>query len=1210
MAQAQNAETVLNNCSLSEIFSQKRCGSCSTLPAPCSPAWFGPQDRSWYSQKNYLDCSAAEKRKLVPCTLLVEFSPTSRAKCRRCGEIIEKDTLRFGYPFQYSPREDPYSNYLHLDCYVPEVFGIKVSDPKELRKKVLGFDALSNTEQAQVKRAMSGGKRRGSSSKAEDITEELESGGVGPAEKVRAVAVPKELRIPLLPFQKEGLAWLCRQEDKWEQDPSKEGGNCAGGILADEMGMGKTVQMVSLLLARRREEAPALVVVPVAALQQWVSEIDRYTRGDALNVLVYHGTTKKSIAKDFKNNDVVLTTYQTLEHEFRGQMDKLKVACKYCGKLFLPEKLAIHQRYFCGPTAVRTLKLQKTQRKDKLAAIKGMRTMGITGPGEDPRSSKSASSSKSGYTPPTITNIYKETMAAAGVDIKAKGYWNVVKEASCRASCGQSCSAASTKAQKKEDESLTRERLGFMNKPELEAMCEKRGLDWKGNKEELVNRLSIYAMQKMGSKITQQAASARTVATDGLSKTDLLKMKVGDLEAQAKKMGFSKGYIEGCWKKDLVEAIDEKLSAKRQGAAKRTAPAESQKGSSKRLKTSGNGYSSVTGGFARTVAASRASARTQKGGKVAGKNAAKGTKRGRGQQAPLQRGELGFTDSGHDISGSPLHNFAWSRIILDEAHRIKGRTNSTAQASYALRTVPMGFRWCMTGTPLQNRVGELYSLVRFLEFRPYAFYYCKAKGCECERCTFMRERHCPTCGHNRMFHYSYFKSKISTPIIKYGYVGAGVEAFKRLREEVLQKVLLRRTKEQKKGDLKLPPLKITIRKDKLSTQERDFYESIYRQSQVNFGTYVSKGTVLHNYAHIFDLLTSLRRAVDHPYLIVYGNAAARHAVAGGPRQPTKACDTCGLCQDDIEEDDEESCVAKCGHIFHKECIQEYMREAPKTKSGKVGCPVCYTALTLLMDEEEEEDDDDGNSKTPMKKKQAKNVDETPAKRSRASPATPAKGSKELLALPAPPVVHVKAQKSVASSGSAGKAKSTTILQRFKAADFASSTKIEALLEEVMKMKKADNKNKALVFSQFGAMLELVEFRLKRAGLNCVMFRGGMSVQARSDAIAAFNTDPSLSVILISLKAGGEGLNLQAANYVFLLDPWWNPACELQAIQRAHRIGQTKEVRAIRLITSGTIEDKILQLQEKKQLVFDGTIGGSSSSIAKLTEQDLNFLFQS
>jgi len=184
----------------------------------------------------------------------------------------------------------------------------------------------------------------------------------------------------------------------------------------------------------------------------------------------------------------------------------------------------------------------------------------------------------------------------------------------------------------------------------------------------------------------------------------------------------------------------------------------------------------------------------------------------------------------------------------------------------------------------------------------------------------------------------------------------------------------------------------------------------------------------------------------------------------------------------------------------------------------------------------------------------------------------------------------------------------TILQKIKASEFQSSTKIEALLDEINKMMKGHATNKCIVFSQFGAMLELVEFRLKRAGIACVVLRGGMSMQARNDSLTAFNSDSQLRVILISLKAGGEGLNLQVANHVFLLDPWWNPACELQAIQRAHRIGQTREVRAVRFITAGTVEEKIVALQEKKQLVFDGAIDGSSASIAKLTEQDLRFLF--
>ena len=98
------------------------------------------------------------------------------------------------------------------------------------------------------------------------------------------------------------------------------------------------------------------------------------------------------------------------------------------------------------------------------------------------------------------------------------------------------------------------------------------------------------------------------------------------------------------------------------------------------------------------------------------------------------------------------------------------------------------------------------------------------------------------------------------------------------------------------------------------------------------------------------------------------------------------------------------------------------------------------------------------------------------------------------------------------------------------------------------------------------------------------------------------------VILMSLKAGGEGLNLQEANLVMVLEPWWNPQVEAQAIQRAHRIGQRKAVRAIRFITKNSIEDRMLELQQKKQLIFDGTVDSKAASLAQLTEDDLKFLF--
>lgn len=141
------------------------------------------------------------------------------------------------------------------------------------------------------------------------------------------------------------------------------------------------------------------------------------------------------------------------------------------------------------------------------------------------------------------------------------------------------------------------------------------------------------------------------------------------------------------------------------------------------------------------------------------------------------------------------------------------------------------------------------------------------------------------------------------------------------------------------------------------------------------------------------------------------------------------------------------------------------------------------------------------------------------------------------------------------------------------------------------------------------MLDLIEWRLQKGGVAVVKLDGSMSVTARSAAIDTFMNDPSVKVILISLKAGGVALNLTVATHIFLMDPWWNPAAEMQAIDRAHRIGQHKAVQAVRFIMKNTVEERILMLQDKKRLVFQGTVGGDAAALARLSEQDMRFLFQ-
>eukprot|EP01032_Pedospumella_encystans_P019528 gene19528-22199_t len=219
---------------------------------------------------------------------------------------------------------------------------------------------------------------------------------------------------------------------------------------------------------------------------------------------------------------------------------------------------------------------------------------------------------------------------------------------------------------------------------------------------------------------------------------------------------------------------------------------------------------------------------------------------------------------------SVLHLVSWFRIILDEAHLIKDRSTSTAKAVFNLTSLN---KWCLTGTPLQNRVGELYSLIRFLRVDPHAFYYCRTKGCCCKSLHYrFTKSYCDDCHHSVIQHYCHFNKHILNPIKRSGYVADGRRAMLKLKQQVLDEILLRRTKTTRAEDIQLPPRVVTVRSEKLDVKEEDFYSALYTQSQAQFNTYLQSGTVLNNYAHIFDILIRLRQAVDHPYLVIYSEA--------------------------------------------------------------------------------------------------------------------------------------------------------------------------------------------------------------------------------------------------------------------------------------------------------------------------------------------------
>ncbi|CAN6670025.1 DNA repair protein Rad16p [Trichomonascus vanleenenianus] len=479
---------------------------------------------------------------------------------------------------------------------------------------------------------------------------------------------------------------------------------------------------------------------------------------------------------------------------------------------------------------------------------------------------------------------------------------------------------------------------------------------------------------------------------------------------------------------------------------------------------------------------------------------------------------------------SVLHNLLFHRVVLDEAHNVKDRTTNTSRA---VNTLKAEHRLCLSGTPLQNRIGELYSLIRFLQVKPFSQYFCKKCECNMTEWKFSDYRSCDQCGHRVMDHTNFFNHSILKFIQREYSTVSSQDAMANLRT-LLSQIMLRRTKVERADDLGLPPRIVEVRRDYFNEEEKDLYASIYSDSTRKFNTYVNEGVVLNNYANIFSLITRMRQVADHPDLVLkrhLDNSEASLALV------------CKLCDDEAED----AIRSKCHHTFCRLCIKEYV-EGFTGDAKDLECPVCHVGLTI-----------------------------------------------DLTA----PAIEVDYEET----------KKGSIINRINmTGGWRSSTKIEALVEELFKLRSDRQTIKSIVFSQFTSMLDLVEWRLHRAGFQTVKLQGSMSPTQRDSIIRHFMETPSVEIFLVSLKAGGVALNLCEASQVFLLDPWWNPSVEWQSGDRVHRIGQHRPVKITRFAIEDSIESRIIELQEKKASMIHATIGQDDGAMNRLTPADMQFLF--
>ncbi|KAK3682484.1 SNF2 family N-terminal domain-containing protein [Podospora appendiculata] len=651
-----------------------------------------------------------------------------------------------------------------------------------------------------------------------------------------------------------------------------------------------------------------------------------------------------------------------------------------------------------------------------------------------------------------------------------------------------------------------------------------------------------------------------------------------------------------------------------------------------------------------------------------------------------EHGNSSEDPSGHQAGCFGVH---WYRIILDEAHSIKNRNAKATKAVCSLRAE---YRWCLTGTPMQNNLDELQSLVHFLRIKPYS-------------------------------DLAEWRANIDAPMKS----GKGHIAIRRLHS-ILRCFMKRRTKDilkeegalvaggkaaldaatakakrdgkelvAPKSAFKITERKVVTIETEFSPAEREFYDQLEERADKSLER-MMEGKV--NYANALVLLLRLRQACNHPRLAetkidkdrdalaadtaVRSKARVSNAditadiddladVFGGMGIQTKQCEMCltGLSKQEVS-DGYLRCTG-CTEGLAKLNNESPVRKKPAKKGRRVSVvkeevklervklekrkPRNRKIITDSDDDEDEEEaegswlvpedqrgslhlgkaggsddenadgggDDIGSedSDHPSEEEQQDSqldsfifndeptkldeagsdsendtfvsVSKIHSQTLRASPAESPSSDSDLDNSGGISASELHSDSDSDSDASLSKTHLGGGRARAKhaPADQKNHVMVSAKIRELLSiLRKESAEHKFIVFSQFTSMLDLIEpFLLTQPGLKAVRYDGKMPNDAREAALHALRTDPHTRILLCSLKCGSLGLNLTAATRVVIVEPFWNPFVEEQAIDRVHRLTQTVDVVVYKLTVAGTVEARILELQTKKRLLAEAAVEG-------------------